>query len=183
MRKQNTASTVQNVLDSDICVGVITAVHGVKGYVKIRTFTNKPADVTGFRNVFDEAGKTYKVSVVFPKKDYLIASIDGVIGRNAAETLRNTKLYIKRSELPETGDGEFYHADLVGMEAVNQDGSRFGIVKNIVNFGAGDILEIYDITSEKVVFYPFKKQFVPIIDLLQRQITLNPLEEVIAADD
>lgn len=182
MRKQNTAPAVSQE-DPDICIGVITSVHGVKGYVKIRTFTNKPSDVTTFQNVFDEAGNNYKVSVVFPKKDYLIASLDGINNRNQAEPLRNTKLYIKRSELPTPKNNEFYHADLVGMEARSHDGSKFGIVKNVVNFGAGDILEIYDVTSEKVVYYPFKKQYVPVIDIVERYITVNPLEEVIAADD
>ena len=182
MRKQNTATAVSQE-DPDICIGVITSVHGVKGYVKIRTFTNKPTDVTSFNNVYDEDGNTYKVSVVFPKKDYLIAAIEGINNRNQAEPLRNTKLYIKRSELPTPKNNEFYHADLLGMEARSSDDSKFGIVKNVVNFGAGDILEIYDITSEKVVYYPFKKQYVPTIDINQRYITVNPLEEVITADD
>ncbi len=182
MRKQNTATT-SDLQDRSVCVGVITSVHGVKGYVKIRSFTDSPVDVISFKNVFDEAGNNYKIRLVFPKKDYFIASIDGINNRNQAELLRNTKLFIKRSELPTPENGEFYHADLIGMEAQLNDGSKFGIVKNVVNFGAGDILEIYDITSEKVIYYPFRKQFVPMVDIIQKCITLNPLEEVIASDD
>ncbi len=182
MKKQNTVLAA-DPLDRSICVGVITSVHGVKGYVKIRSFTDNPVDVTSFSKVFDEEGKVYKINLVFPKKDYLIAAIEGVSSRNQAEDLRNTKLYIKRSELPTPASGEFYHADLIGMEAFLNDGSKFGIVKNVVNFGAGDILEIYDITSEKVIYYPFRKQFVPMVDIIQKSITLNPLEEVIASDD
>jgi len=169
--------------DPDLCIGVITSVHGVKGYVKIRTFTDLPTDISTFNHVFDTDGATFKLKVMIPKKDYVICSIEGVASRNEAEKLRNTKLFIKRSELPKLSEDEFYHADIIGMEAVSSEGGTIGIVKNITNFGAGDILEIYDISSEKVIYYPFKKQFVPLVDVLQRKITLNPLEELIAGDE
>jgi len=169
--------------DYDICVGVITAVNGVKGYVKVRSFTEKPQDITAFRKVFDENANEYKLSIVTLKKDYIIVGIKGVNSRIAAEKLRNTKLFIKRSELPEAGNDEFYHADLIGLEAKLKNGTKFGVVKNIVNFGAGDIIEIYDFNSEKTVYYPFTKQFVPEMDLANKTITLEPLEEILAASE
>ena len=181
MRKEKSSEV--SSLDPDLCIGVITSVHGVKGYVKIRTFTDEPSDIEQFSHIFDDAGASYELKIKIPKKDYIIASIEGVISRNHAEKLRNTKLFIKRSELPDLSQDEFYHADLIGMEAVSTEGDTVGIVKNITNFGAGDILEIYDLSSEKVIFFPFKKQFVPAVDVLQRKITLNPLEEMIAGDE
>jgi 16S rRNA processing protein RimM len=169
--------------DQDICVGVITAVNGVKGYVKVRSFTNNPKDIAEFAKIFDENNNEYKLSIVTSKKDYVIVGIKGVTSRNEAERLRNIKLYIKRSELPEPGNDSYYHADLLGAEAVLSDGTKFGVVKNIVNFGAGDIIEIYDHNSEKTVYYPFTKQYVPDVNLKDKRVILEPLEEVIAASE
>jgi 16S rRNA processing protein RimM len=179
MTKSNASSK-----DFDICVGVITSVNGVKGHVKIRSFTEKPSDIANFNALFDQDGKeVYKVSVVTSKKDYIIAGIAGISNRNEAEKLRNTKLFIKRSALPHSKGDEYYHADLVNLEARSEEGVQLGIVKNIVNFGAGDIIEIYDISTEKTIYYPFTKQFVPEVNIEKKYITLKPLEEVIAAAD
>lgn len=168
--------------DYDICVGVITSVNGVKGHVKIRSFTEKPGDVANFNEIYDEHGqKAYKISVITTKKDYIIAGIEGINNRNQAETLRNTKLFIKRSELPQPSSEEYYHADLVGIEARSEEGVQLGIVKNVLNFGAGDILEVYDISTEKTIYYPFTKQFIPEVNLKEKFLILKPLEEVIAA--
>jgi 16S rRNA processing protein RimM len=182
--KESSAATVPSSGDDPmVCVGVITSVHGVKGNVKIRSFTDAPTDIATFHHVFDDSGRQFNISVIIPKKDYMIAAIEGVSSRNDAEGLRNVKLYIKRSELPELANDEFYHADLIGMEARSSDGTLLGTVKNVVNFGAGDILEIYDISSEKIIYYPFKKQFIPAVDAISGVITLLPLEEVIAVDE
>lgn len=169
--------------DYDICVGVITSVNGVKGYVKIRSFTDNPQDLANFKKLFDESNKEYQINIITLKKDYIIAGIEGVASRNDAEKLRNTRLYIKRSELPSAGSNEFYHADLMGLDAKLKNGTNFGVVKGVVNFGAGDILEIYDLNSEKTIYYPFTKQFVPEINLEKRHILLEPLEEVLAASE
>lgn len=168
--------------DYDICVGVITAVNGVKGYVKIRSFTERPSDIANFTSVYDpETSRKFKVRLVSEKKDYLIAAIEGINNRNEAELLRNTKLYINRNELPSVNQEEYYHIDLIGMQALSEDGIVIGIVKNVVNFGAGDILEFYDTSSEKTLYYPFTKQFVPVVSVLNRNLVLKPLEETIAA--
>lgn len=169
--------------DTGICVGVITSVNGVRGHVKIRSFTEKPTDIANFTNIFDDNNNSYKVSIVTTKKDYVIAGIEGINNRNEAEKLRSTKLYIKRSELSEPGKDQFYHADLIGVEARSEEGVVIGIIKNLVNFGAGDILEVYDMTSEKVVYYPFTKQFIPEINIQERYLILKPLEEIVAAGE
>ncbi len=102
--------------ESSICIGVITAVNGVKGYVKVRSFTAKPEDITSFDRVFDDYGKVYELKIITLKKDYVIVSIEGISSRNDAEKLRNTKLYIARTSLPEvSNDEEYYHADLVAI--------------------------------------------------------------------
>jgi 16S rRNA processing protein RimM len=167
--------------DNKICVGVITSVNGVRGQVKIRSFTETPVDIANFNNVVDEEGISYNINSVLAKKDYIIAGIEGVKTRNEAETLRNKKVFIDRSELPELHSDEFYHADLVGMEVRNLDGMTIGFIKNVVNFGAGDILEISDISNDKSTYYPFKKQFVPEVDLVKGFVVVDFQEEIIAS--
>jgi 16S rRNA processing protein RimM len=171
--------------DFNICVGVITSVNGVKGHVKIRSFTQKSSDIANFNHIFDpESKKEYKISVVSAKKDYIIAGIEGVNSRNDAERMRNTQLFIKRSELPEAANNdEYYHADLIGIQAKAQDGRPIGVVKNVLNFGAGDVLEIYNASTEKTSYYPFTKQFVPELDVPAGILTLMPLEETLATND
>jgi len=169
-------------VDNDICVGVITSVNGVKGYVKIRNFTDKPSDIAKFDFIFDLNSKqSFQITVVSSKKDYLIGKIEGINSRSDAEKLRNIKLYIKRSALPSVKENEYYHADLIGTEARSEEGIIIGTIKNIVNFGAGDILEIYDKTSENTLYYPFTKQCIPEINITQKFIIVKPLEEVVAA--
>jgi len=167
----------------DICIGVITAVNGVKGNVKIRSFTESPDDISSFKLIYDENKNPYKISVVTSKKDYIIAGIDGIHNRNEAEKLRNTKLFINRSELPEPSNDEYYHADLIGLEARYKDGAIAGTIKNVVNFGAGDIIEIYDVSTEATLYIPFVKAQVPEVNINERYIIVAPAEELIAAND
>lgn len=179
MRNNNTASKLQDSVN--LSVGVITSVSGVKGHVKIRSFTENLDDICHFSYVFDESEKQYKTKLVSRRKDFIIAAIDGINSRNDAEKLRNTMLYIKRSELPDIKANQYYHADLIGSEARFEDGALVGSVKNILNFGAGDIIEIFDRTSEKTMYYPFAKKFVVKIDTNAKAIVLKPLEEATAA--
>lgn len=170
--------------DQNICVGVITSVNGVKGYVKIRTFTENSRDICSFKNLFEkESTKAFNLKLVMSKKDYIVAAIEGVTSREEAEKLRNTMLYISRDELPSLKEKEFYHSDLIGMEVTNTDSILLGTVRNVLNFGAGDILELQDPVSEKTIYYPFNNQFVKSIDSENNVITVDALEEVIASED
>ena len=167
--------------DYNICIGVITSVNGVKGLVKIRSFTEQPEDIASFGKLFDDQQREYQLSIATLKRDHVIAGIKGVNSRNEAEKLRNVKLYIKRSNLPSSTSNEFYLADLIGMNATFKDGTKFGTVKNLLNFGAGDIIEICDLNTEKMIYYPFTKQFVLEVNTKKNQLVLEPLEELIAA--
>lgn len=169
--------------DFNICVGVITSVSGVKGYVKVRSFTESPDDLARFDRIFDENQNEYKINLISTKRDALIIGVEGIDNRNDAEKLRNTKLFIERSALPKVANDEYYHADLIGMEVVLSNGYKYGMVKNIVNFGAGDIIEIYSYDAEKLIYYPFTKQYVPHVDFVDSKIVLQPLEEILATDD
>lgn len=165
-----------------VCIGTITSMHGIRGNVKIHTFTDKPQDIAAFDEIFDDYGKIYKITAIsIPNNaNCIIAQIDGFNSRNDAEALRNLRLYVKRSALPiiQNAD-EYYHADLCGMTARLKTGQVMGIVRHILNYGANDILEICDIDSEQIILYPFTKQFVHTVNIKERYMILEPLEEVV----
>ncbi|MEM9360213.1 MAG: ribosome maturation factor RimM, partial [Pseudomonadota bacterium] len=105
-------------------------------------------------------------------KKGVVARIEGVTDRNAAEALRGTELYIERDKLPEPDDDEIYHADIIGMAAQRSDGSDVGEVIAMQNFGAGDLLEIRLEGKKRTEFVPFDDQFVPEIDFDARRVTV-----------
>lgn len=125
-----------------ILVGKIVAPQGIRGEVRVQTFTATPAD---FKNLAVFGDNIVATAFHFvrsvPNTNVIIARIDGVADRNTAETLRGTELFIDRDNLPATKDGEYYQADLVGMMVV-RDGVELGRVECFQNFGAGDIMEL-----------------------------------------
>lgn len=101
-----------------VCVGVITTVHGVRGNVKVKSFTRNAADFAGFGTLCDASGRrSFDVKIVGESKGIFLVQIDGITDRTAAEALRGTELYVARDKLPETAENEFYYADLIGMTA------------------------------------------------------------------
>lgn len=160
--------------DNLICLGIITSPHGIKGAVKIKTFTEKPENIS----LYDEltsGNENYKISSVFViGDDLVIATISGVNSRNEAELLRNKKLYIERNKLPQLNDqDEFYQNDLINMEVRLENNELYGYVKSIHNFGSGDILEILVISTKKSIMLSFTKEIFPHINIKERYIVLN----------
>lgn len=167
--------------DYNINIGVITSVHGVKGNVKMRVFTHKIDDIEQFKNIFDEEDVAYKVKIVLKKKDkIIIASIEGIKSRNEAEKFVNKVLMIKRSELPEINENEFYYSDILGSVVKSTDGVIVGLVKNIVNFGASDIIEVLNHNDGCITTYPMIKKFINYLDISNKMIIVNNVEEEIA---
>ena len=158
-----------------VCVGAITTAHGVRGLVKVKSFTHNAADFATFGVLCDASAKrSFKVDIVGKNKDLFLVQIDGVTDRNAAEALRGTELFVSRSQLPETLEDEFYYADLVGMTAKSPEGKVLGKVAAVYNFGAGDMLEIEGVED----FISFCKQNVPEVDLKAREMTVCLPESV-----
>ncbi len=125
-----------------ILVGKIVAPQGIRGEVRVQTFTEHPSDFKDLA-VFGEniaAGAFHFVRPV-PHSNVIIARIDGVADRNATETLRGTELFVNRDSLPSVKDGEYYQSDLIGMTVV-RNGTELGHVECFQNFGAGDIMEL-----------------------------------------
>ncbi|BEP32964.1 MAG: ribosome maturation factor RimM [Wolbachia endosymbiont of Drosophila biauraria] len=160
--------------DNLICLGIIISPHGIKGAVKVKTFTEKPENISLYGKLIsgDENYKIDSVSVI--GDNLVIATISGVNSRNEAELLRNKKLYIERSKLPELNDeDEFYQSDLVDMEVRLKSNELYGYVKSVYNFGSGDILEILVISTKKRIMLSFAKEIFPHININGRYIVLN----------
>lgn len=166
-----------------LCLGVITGAHGIRGAVKVKSFTESPDALTAYGPLSDVTGKErFNLSVIGQAKGQLIVKIDEVKDRNKAEMLKGCELFIDRANLPEAADDEFYHADLVGLKALDEAGDLFGIVKAVFDFGAGDILELqrYD---GKSVMMPFTSDVVPTIDLKAGHLVIVPPLEVSERDE
>jgi 16S rRNA processing protein RimM len=162
--------------DALVLLGEIGAAQGLKGEVRIRSYTEEPGGITAYGPLQDETGRKIEIESLRATPKALIARIKGVTTREAAEALAHTKLYVPRAMLPERGEEEWYHADLVGLAAVGRDGAPLGEVVAIQNFGAGDLLEVNPIGGGATVLVPFTRDTVPEIDVEGGRLTLVPPE-------
>lgn len=158
-----------------VCVGEISATHGVRGLVRIRPFTEEPDGVLAYGAPTDASGKRrFEIELKSWSKGAWIASVDGIADRTAAEKLRGTRLWVPRDRLPPPDDDEsFYYHDLIGLAALLPDRSPFGQVRGIANHGAGDVLEIEKPDGE-TVFVLFTRQSVPQVDVPGGLIVVDP---------
>ncbi len=157
-----------------ICLGAITGAHGVKGRVRIKSFTAEPQAITSYGPLTDERGeRRFTVELTGESKGTLLAAIEGVDDRDAAEALRGTRLYVDRAALPEPEEEEFYQADLLGLVARHRDGTALGKVVAVHDFGAGASLEIVD-EAGKTVIVPFTSAAVPSIDIAAGTLVVEP---------
>ncbi|MFN0219847.1 MAG: ribosome maturation factor RimM [Hyphomicrobium sp.] len=160
--------------DSLVLLGQIGAAHGIRGDVLIRTFTAEPASIAAYGPLTDKVGqRLFKVNIVRVTEKGVVARIAGVTDRNGAEALRGIELYVARSRLPKPADAEYYHADLIGLDAVLADGTPFGRVVAVQNFGAGDLLEIQRANAD-TEFIPFTNANAPDVDLERHRVTVIP---------
>ncbi|WP_349968110.1 ribosome maturation factor RimM [Wolbachia endosymbiont of Armadillidium arcangelii] len=158
----------------NVCLGIITSPHGIKGAVKIKTFTEKPENISLYGELTsgDENYKISSVSVIGDNS--VIAIISDVNSRNEAELLRNKKLYIERDKLPQlNNEDEFYQSDLINMEVRLESNELYGYVKSVCNFGSGDILEVLVISTKKNIMLSFTKETFPHINIKKRYIAIN----------
>ncbi len=156
-----------------ILVGVVGAPHGVRGELRLKSFTGEPMAVTTYGPLAteDAGGSLTITSARLLKGDMLVVRFDGVADRTAAERLTNLRLYVDRARLPATDDDEFYHADLVGLRAETTSGALIGAVVALQNFGAGDLLEVGQEKGDNLLV-PFSKAFVPVVDLPGRRVVV-----------
>jgi 16S rRNA processing protein RimM len=167
-----------------VCIAQIGAAHGVRGEVRLWSYTQDPMAVTTYGPLETIDGKrTFEIESVRAAKDHLVARLKGVADRDAAEKLTNTELYVPRARLPPAEQDEFYHSDLIGLDAVNQHGEQIGTVHALHNFGAGDVIEITPLGSGDSVMLPFTDTTVPKVDFAKKQIVVVPPAEVEAKEE
>jgi 16S rRNA processing protein RimM len=153
---------------------VVAGAHGVRGAVRIKSFTAEPADVARYGPVEDESGRrTFKLQFIGTAKGVVLAKLSGIEDRDQAEASRGMLLYLPREVLPPPGDEEYYHADLIGLEAVLGDGTPVGTVQAAHDFGAGDCLEIARPKGPPLMV-PFTRVVVPVVDLAGGRVVLDP---------
>ncbi|MFZ0609618.1 MAG: ribosome maturation factor RimM [Xanthobacteraceae bacterium] len=157
-----------------ICVGQIGAAHGVRGEVRLRSFTADPAAIVGYGPLQAEDGRVLEIESMRPAKDHFVATLAGIADRNAAERLANTKLYVPRDRLPEPDEpDEYYHADLIGLAVVDRAGTSLGTVVAVHNFGAGDLIEVRQAEGKPTQLLPFDALTVPGVDLAAGRLVVQ----------
>jgi 16S rRNA processing protein RimM len=156
-----------------ICLGQIGAAHGVRGEVRLRSFTADPDAIGRYGPLETEDGRVVQIKSLRAAKDHFVARLKGVSDRDAAEQLTNVKLYVARERLPEPREpGEFYHADLIGLAVVDRAGAARGTVVAVHNFGAGDLIEVKPTDGNTTQILPFDEATVPVVDLAARRLVV-----------
>ena len=163
---------------SPICVARIGAAHGVRGAVKLWTFTEDPFAVRRYGPLLSKDGRRqFEVAQAREAKDHLVATFKGVTTRDEAERLNGIELYVAREKLPATDEDEYYHTDLIGLAAVTTGGDALGRVLAIHNFGAGDIIEIAP-PKGPTMLLPFSNAVVPEVDLKAGRVVIALPQEI-----
>ena len=153
-----------------VLLGVVAAPHGIRGVVRIKSFTEDPMSLGAYGPLSDESGKReYRVEPLSAARGAVLARIEGVADRTAAEALRGLRLYVERSALPETDEREWYEADLIGLAAVGKDGRDWGKVIAFHDFGAGSMMEV-----SGGAMLPFTDAVVPEIDVPGGKVVVDP---------
>jgi 16S rRNA processing protein RimM len=168
---------------AQICIARIGAAHGVRGAVKLWTFTEDPLAVRRYGPLATKDGaRSFEVTHAREAKGHLVATLKGIATREDAERLNGIELYIARDKLPATDADEYYHADLIGLAAVNAADEPIGRVIAIHNFGAGDIIEIAP-PSGATMLLPFTNAVVPTVDLAGGRVVIELPAEIDGGDE
>jgi len=165
-------------MPAQICIARIGAAHGVRGAVRLWTFTEDPLAVKRYGPLATRDGtRQFEVTHAREAKGHLVATLKGVTTREDAERLNGVELYIAREKLPVAGEDEYYHADLIGLAAVTSADQPLGRVIAIHNFGAGDIIEIAP-PQGATMLLPFTNAVVPTVDLAAGRVVIELPDEI-----
>ncbi len=161
-----------------VCVGAIAGAFGVRGEVRLKSFTTEPNDIVTYSPLWTEDGtRSFAVRLTRPVTGGLGVRLSGVETREDAEALKGVTLWADRDKLPSLPDDEFYHADLIGLTVYDTGGGLIGKVRAVYDHGAGDILEIFGPGRKQTLLLPFTRAFVPTVDLAAGRIIADPPEE------
>lgn len=158
-----------------VCLGAVTGAFGIRGEVRIKTFTEDPMAIGDYGPVtLKPDGRQVKVSNLRPARGGVTARLEGIADRDAAEALKGAKLYVPRAALPAIEDEDgFYHQDLIGLGVEDADGATVGRIAAVHDFGAGDLLEVA-LIGGKTVLIPFTRDEVPVVDVASGRVVIRP---------
>ena len=164
-------------LERPVLLGIVGAPHGIRGEVRVKSYTADPADLGRYGPLTAEDGRRFEVAAIRPARDVVVVRFKGLDDRNAAEALNGVKLFVARAVLPPPEDeDEFLHADLVGLRAETEQGEQLGHVSAIHNFGGGDMLELQPARGPSLLF-AFTRVVVPVIDIAGGRVVIAPPHE------
>ena len=152
-------------------IGCFVGVHGIKGQVKLKSYTEIPESIFDYKDIFLENNNKIIMKLVGKIKQNLICKIENVETRNDAENYRGLKLFVKRDELPKIKENEYYHRDLIGFNVYNKNRESFGEIISFNDFGAGLLIEVKK--ENKTFYLPMGNNFLDMIDYKQKEVILN----------
>lgn len=155
-----------------VAMAVIGAAHGIKGEVRVKSFTADPLALGDYGALHAADGRRFEVQAIRPADTVVIVRFKGIADRNAAEALAGTELFVDRSALPPEDEDEFYHADLAGLTVRDETGATVGKVTAVQNFGGGDLLDIVH-QGRRGVLIPFTRAAVPTVDVASGFVTID----------
>ncbi|BCP55360.1 ribosome maturation factor RimM [Kaistia sp. 32K] len=165
--------------DADkVLLGQFGAAHGIRGEIKLHSYTEEPLGIADYGPFTLDDGRVIEITSVRIQGENVIARVEGIGDRDAAETLRNRKLFVGRDALPELEEeDDFYHADLVGLTLELADGTPYGTIASVQNFGAGDLIEIEPAPGARTFYLPFTRAIVPTVDIKSGKAVVVPPPE------
>jgi 16S rRNA processing protein RimM len=166
--------------DRLLLVGVFGAPQGVRGEIRVKSFTADPKAIGAYGALADASRRrAFALERLRPlKDDMLVVKVAGVETRESAAALTGVEIFARRDQLPSPGADEYYCADLIGLEAVTHAGERLGRVAHVSNYGAGDILEIEPEGGGETLLVPFTRAVAPAIDFEGGRIVIEPPFEI-----
>jgi 16S rRNA processing protein RimM len=168
---------------SRILLGTITGAHGIRGEVVIKAYTQAPENIAAYGPLVDKSGKrSFAITVKRLTSKGVVAQIEGITTRTAAQELKGIELHADRDSLPAIAESEFYYADLIGLTAIDCRGNTIGEIVSVTNYGAGDLLEVRLLGRMATELIPFAEAFVPQIDLAARRAVVC-MPTIVKPDD
>ena len=163
--------------DDLLCVGTIAGAFGVRGEVRLKSFTSDPYAIADLAPlVSEDSEQEINVVITGQTKNGLTARMSGIVSKEEADAKKGTKLFVPRSRLPELPDDEYYYSDLIGLQVCDTGGVEIGHVKSVMNHGADDLLEVTVPGASDTALIPFTKAIVPTVELAARRIVIDPPE-------
>ena len=158
-----------------ICVGAFSGSYGVNGEVRLKSFCADPETIADYSPLATEDGKrSFAISLTRSIKNALVAKVEGIASKEAADTLKGLRLFARRDQLPALPDDEYYHADLIGLTVLDTGGTVLGKVHAVQNHGASDLLEIKTEGTSATILLSFTSEVIPTVDLTSGRIIADP---------